>query len=272
MTKIEKRDESPPSPSRDIIRITSELSSNFENIIPEDAIGKKFQLCCFPDDDLGVPPGCSHSFCPLSHSNKWLNNYYTRRYIGDFGLIYFDIYRKWYFGIASYVTIFAFILTLYGCLALTPSKDIVMKTYWAGGSGKYYEDSNSEFSMYVGLSSFVYSNCSFEKTYDFRNNDDCNIHSILFTSSECSEGATAEICSSCQNVAVGIWFAAFTNCFGLILALLGAQTRMRRVADVPVQKMLGMWADTWGNITQYTQIIPYSFTLIKSLLIFLFFH
>ena len=39
------------------------------------------------------------------------------------------------------------------------------------------------------------------------------------------------------------------TCLGLVLSLLGAQTRMRNLADVPVQKMLGMGSEGWGAIT-----------------------
>jgi hypothetical protein len=56
-------------------------------------------------------------------------------------------------------------------------------------------------------------------------------------------------CNSCANITEALWFTAFMACASLILSLLGAQTRVRKKADVPVQKLLGMFAEVNGVFT-----------------------
>lgn len=221
-------------------------SSKYNDLlVPEDAYGARLQLCCCPEDDDGVPPPCMDKHCPFSHTNPCLNGSIAQKYIGRFGFSHFDKYRKLWLGFASWISILALAMTIYGCCSLSPNQSVVRRTYWAGTSGQNFSADVPEFSMYVGLSTFILTNCSFipgTELYPKR----CHEHSIKYTSSECKLGPTGPACQACSDVAVAIWFGAVSNCVGLVLATNGAQIRMRRLADVPVQKLLGMVTDTIG--------------------------
>jgi hypothetical protein len=106
--------------------------------------------------------------------------------IGNLGLDYFNRYRKLYLGIATYVSIIAFFVTIYGCMALSDNNSIVRRTYWTGVTGSNFTGTHtntntnthtnthtddtythtgpqpdSHYSIYVGLTTFIYTNCSF---------------------------------------------------------------------------------------------------------------
>lgn len=201
-----------------------------------------FQL--FREDDEGVPPFCHHKLCPLSNTDNYINgNYYVKR-LGRCGFVFFDVHRHIFFGFASMFTVFAFILTLWGCFSLSTKNSLIQRTYWVGGNG-HDNTNDQDFSMYVGLRSFEYVNCKFEPGYESYP-DSCNRQSIKWTDSQCRSGPIAPACQACANVATTMWATAFFNCFGLILSFLGAQTRMRPVADIPVQKLLGVCSEFWS--------------------------
>ena len=92
---------------------------------------------------------------------------------------------------------------------------------------------------------------------------------MKWDSSSCSEGVVASACTACSQAATNLFLTAIGSCVGLSLAFIGktltyksclvvtfansytyigAQTRMRVVADVPVQKLLNVGADTLGTI------------------------
>lgn len=200
----------------------------------------------FREDDDGVPPFCQHRLCPLHHDNPVFNNPYTQK-IGLFGHIYFDKNRKFYLGVASAFTIIAMILTICGCCALSTARSVVQRTYWAGGTGLNVT-SGQHFSMYVGLRSLEYVECAFLPGYDSYPLN-CARHSVQFWDPSCRSGPVSYACDACAGVATTMWATAFCNCVGMVLALLGAQTRMRTIADVPIQKILGMWCDSFTAIS-----------------------
>lgn len=205
----------------------------------------QFLIHCqlFPDNDDGVPPFCRHRLCPLDHRNAVLNaNRYAKK-LGPFGLEYFDKRRKLFLGLASLFTIIAMALTIWGCCALSSAREAVRRTYWAGGTG-HNSTSGKDFTMYVGLTSLEYVECEFVHSYD-KYSSSCQQHSIAFWDPSCQTGPVSSSCSACASVATTMWTTAFFNCAGMILALMGAQTRMRVIADVPVQKLLGMYTDVW---------------------------
>lgn len=209
----------------------------------------------FSEDDLGVPPGCCWSICPLNHANWLFNHSWPALYISKFGLKYFDRKRKYYFGLASLVTMITFFITLYGCLALSTQRDLVQRTYWYAGTGTNSTD-GSDFTLYIGLSSVEQVNCEFVTTYESYGKH-CTRRSVAWWDPSCKEGLTAEACDTCSSAATGMWMTAFLNCATLVLAWLGAQTRMRVVADVPVQKIVGMWCDTTGVLSLAAALIHF---------------
>jgi hypothetical protein len=202
----------------------------------------RFQI--FTEDNDGVPPFCHHKLCPLSNADNYINGNSLAKRLGRCGFSYFDRNRHVFFGFASMFTVFAFILTLWGCFSLSTKNNVVQRTYWVGGTGHDYTN-DQDFSMYVGLRSFEYVNCKFSPGYESYP-DSCIRESIKWTDNQCKSGPLAPACQACASVATTMWATAFFNCFGLILAFLGAQTRMRPIADIPVQKLLGVCSEFWG--------------------------
>lgn len=206
---------------------------------------ENFQL--YPEDDDGVPPGCRHQICPFDHRNPFFNDNNHTKKIGLFGLQLFDKYRKFLMGCVSLFTILAMFLTIWGCCALSTARSAVRNTYWAGGTS-FNSTSGKHLSIYIGLRSLEYVECPFKK-FDQHYSNACQEHTIQFWDSSCKSGPVSGACNACAGVAITMWTTAFCNCAGMILALLGTQTRMRKVADVPVQKMLGMWSDAFTAVS-----------------------
>lgn len=204
-----------------------------------------FQL--FADDDDGVPPCCRHKCCPLSNTDNYINgNSYVKR-LGRCGFHYFDVNRSTFFGFASIFTVIAFGLTLWGCLSLSTKNSLIQRTYWVGGGGQNIT-SGQDFSMYVGLRSFEYVDCKFTPGYESYSQN-CDRQSIKWTDDLCKFGPLEPACQACAGIATTMWTTAIFNCIGLVLSFLGAQTRMRPVADIPVQKLLGVWSELWTFLT-----------------------
>ncbi|KAJ1439293.1 hypothetical protein B484DRAFT_476958 [Ochromonadaceae sp. CCMP2298] len=213
---------------------------------PEDRYGKPFQLCCCREDDDMVPPPCLAEKCPLSHDHERLNGPWMQNNVGKWGFNIFSRYRKLWLGLASYVSIIAFFVTIYGCMALSNNNSIVRRTYWTGVTGNNYTAMGDEqYSMYVGLTTFIYTNCTFTPGWEIYP-DYCEETKISFTSQACRDGDLGDACDACADVAISTWLAAVTNIIGLVLAINGCQVRMKRIADVPVQKALGMITDAIG--------------------------
>lgn len=240
-------------------------------------------LPCFDDEDDGVPPFCKATLCPLSKDNHILNNSLIWKLLGPIGFPFFDRNRKVFLGAASILTVFTMLLTLWGCFALSTDTSIVQRTYWAAGRGNIVNattGTTTPFAVYVGLNSFVYTECEFIPGY-MNYGPSCNLQPINFNNfnhDAAKSGAIsykevycgssplpASFCKACQDATGVIWFSAVTNCAGLILALLGAQTRMRYIADIPVQKLLGMGADTVGVLSLVVALLQFDHTCLTNL-------
>jgi len=203
----------------------------------------------FPKGHNGIPFFCKHQYCPLDHRNKLTNDNDWVRKFGPFGLKYFDNKRKKYFGLASLFTLFAMVFTIWGCCALSTDRSVVQRTYWYGGTGvNSTATTNPDYSFYVGLRSLEYVNCAFVPDYDSYPAS-CDRQSFVFFESSCENGPVAAACTACADVASAMWITAFMACVSLTLSLLGAQTRMHSYADVPAQKMLGMFSEAWNMAT-----------------------
>lgn len=198
---------------------------------------------CFSFDDDGVLPGCGHRLCPLSHDN-FINHLNVAEYFGTIGFAYFGTNRIFFFGVASVITALTLIITVYGCLALSVDKRVVENTYWVAGD-IHNITSNSDYSIYVGLRSAVYVNCKYYQGY-YQVGDNCFQKSILFT--QCDGTVASKACDNCDGAASKFIITAISSCAGLALGFLSAQTRMRKKADVPIQKILGSIGDTTGTL------------------------
>lgn len=222
----------------------------------------------FPEADDGVPPFCRFKSCPMDHRNStfnggqsWLKN------LGEVGFPYFDQERKLFLGIASFVTFMTMGATIFGCSALSTNASVVQQTYWAAGEIQN-TTSGEKYSIYIGLQSLLYVNCPYTSGVEHYSHhcyhetipwasEGCGIRSKFNPSGWLPKNAIFAsndpilngACATCANEAISMWTTAVMNCVMLILAFLGAQTRMRVVADVPLQKLLGMAADSWGAIT-----------------------
>lgn len=195
---------------------------------------------CFNNDEFdGVPPFCGLTrWCPLNRNNPLTNtNDYVRK-IGPFGYNHFDLKRKLYFGLVSIFTVFAMVLTLWGCCALSLDPSIIQRTYWAGGTG-FNSTSSNYFSMYIGLQSLEFVDCEYTSSFNSYA-PSCQRQSIKYFDSQCKSGPVSSACQACARSAVSMWSTAVFTLFGLVLNVLGAQTRAMKKADIPVQKWLGM--------------------------------
>ena len=236
------------------------LKSKYEDlVIEEDAVGIRLQLCCCAEDDDGVPPPCKAAHCPFSHENLCLNGEKARRCIGGIGLSHCDRYRKLWLGLVSWFSLLTLGLTIYGCCSLSDNRSVVRRTYWAAVDGHGF-DGESSFSMYVGLTTFIYSNCTFVPGYLVYPKN-CQEQIVYYKSAACTDGPLSSVCEACQGVATATWVAAVTNVLGLVLATNGAQIRMRRIADVPIQKLLGMVTDLIGAVTLAASLLDFRTTV-----------
>ena len=126
---------------------------------------------------------------------------------------------------------------------------VVQRTYWTAGTGTNLTNPlvPIPYTLYVGLSSLLYvRDCSY---YDVDPN--CNLHSIPWSSAECSSEPTFKVaCDSCAAATNSLWFLAFSSCASMMFSVLGAQARIRgKCSDTPVQKMLGMFTELNGAVS-----------------------
>lgn len=223
----------------------------------------------FSDDDDGVPPFCRcwPALCPLHHEHFLNRPDFRFNWVGDIGFPYFDKHRKFFQGISSLATLFAMVCTIYGCMALSTDINVVERTYWGAGSFQN-TTSGQSYSVYIGLQSMVYIQCPFVGPFSSYDHS-CYKERIDWTDQGCGDPQSIisssswfphtifnsnslvlnDACSSCANQAISLWTTTICTCVFLTLAFLGAQTRMRAKADVTVQKILGMMADSFGAIT-----------------------
>jgi hypothetical protein len=217
----------------------------------------------FREDDDGVPPGCRHKVCPLSNTDNYINGNSYVKMLGHCGFQFFDENRSIFFGFASLFTIFTFILTLWGSFSLTTYNSVIQRVYWVGGNG-VNTTTGADFSMYVGLRSFEYVNCKFVPGYNSYPST-CTRETIEWTDPHCLAGPIADACRACSTVATTMWATAFFSCFGLIFSFLGAQTRMRPAADIPVQKLLGVVSEFWGTISLAVALFTFEGSCLREL-------
>jgi len=217
----------------------------------------------FPDDgnDLGVPHICQGEDCCLSI--KFLNpkhyfntTFWLTKAIGRIGYPFFDTYRKEVFAVATLATLIGMVITTYGCFSLSMDPDIVQRTYWTAGN-VYNSTSEQNFALYVGLRSVVYIDCKFMPGY-VNYPSSCTRQSLDWDSNECSQGGiVTTACNACSSAATALWLTAVCSCLGLALAFMAVQTRMRKKADNPMQKLLGLGTDTLGTISLLYAIFIY---------------
>jgi hypothetical protein len=216
-----------------------------------------FIRCCefsfFDDDNLGVPPLCCWSICPLNHG-FFVNFLYPAIVFGKCGLAYFDKHRRILFGFSSHVTLLAFFLGIWGCLALTLDPKVVQRAYWVGARAT--DAAGKDYVLYVGLRSVLYVDCPFLPGWDAYPSS-CTVTSLEFRDNACYDGPMSDACQACEGNAKTMWTTAFFGCSGLILAWLGQQTRIRPVADTPVQKLMGVFSEVMGILS--TGVAMYKF-------------
>ena len=210
-----------------------------------------FFLCgnayCISNSDDGIPPGCHHICCPLDpRFMTTIRCQAVADYISTIGFHYFDIHRKFYLGIASYITVISFLATIWGCFALSADADIVEKTFWIGSTGTNTETGN-DYELFLGLRSIVYHEDGLDRT-----SVEWGYYSDItgYIGEKCQEGILKESCDECAIAASSLWCLCVSACASLILSFLGAQSRLRgKVADFPIQKILGMFSEMNGFVS-----------------------
>lgn len=212
-------------------------------------------------EDNGVPPvpGLSWVFDP---NNKYLNdNKYAEKF-GAVGYKYADSRRKHFMGVALAVTVCAFIVTWFGCFALSTDDDIIRYTAW--GTAWYRNDTTGVATkFYIGLTDFVVIECVDAYEDDSWDFTDCH-KADQQTWSEIKRSDIASYyfpwsaVKKCRDQAIGNQFGAFSTAATLIFALIGCLTRMRKVADTNFQKVIACLPDTFGVFSLGSALINFA--------------
>lgn len=176
-------------------------------------------------------------------------------------------------GIATIFTILAIVITTIGCFSLGSDVGMVDSLYWQRAkamnktTGVVMED------VRIGLTSFNERGC----TQVSADGNECELKkmdTIFFgvfilneiEDDECIDETNElpyaaplahQICGKCRKAAVGMQMSALMSCASLIFALLGTMTRMRFIADAPVQKLLGAVTDSYGALSLIVGIVQF---------------
>lgn len=113
-------------------------------------------------------------------------------------------------GSISIISLFCILVAMWGCFALSTEPDIVRRTYWT--SGDIHNDTSShEYSIYIGLRSVIYVNCTFiPGTRNYGSN--CLQESIIWGSDQCkSNDIINSACDNCSGAATNLWLTAVGN-------------------------------------------------------------
>ena len=232
-----------------------------ENMFYEDEDGvDKLTSCeqsCLPGFwlDSGVPPlpVLRWVFDPR---NKYFNDNRYAHIFGNVGFRYFDERRKWYMGWATAFTVLSIAATIFGCFAISPKMQYVQNSAWAYA---YRRNATSGvgYDTYLGLTIYVTRTCldtpdEAEGEWQSWNALACEQQSTWWSSFDCAEAelhgfGCAEV-QKCRDVAYSNQFGAFTTCAGLLFALMGCLSRIRKRADSNFQKIISCVPDTYGFV------------------------
>ena len=232
-----------------------------ENMFYEDEDGvDKLTSCeqsCLPGFwlDSGVPPlpVLRWVFDPR---NKYFNDNKYAHIFGNVGFRYFDERRKWYMGWATAFTVLSIAATIFGCFAISPKMQYVQNSAWAYA---YRRNATSGvgYDTYLGLTIYVTRTCldtpdEAEGEWQSWNALACEQQSTWWSSFDCAEAelhgfGCAEV-QKCRDVAYSNQFGAFTTCAGLLFALMGCLSRIRKRADSNFQKIISCVPDTYGFV------------------------
>jgi hypothetical protein len=210
--------------------------------------------------DPGVPdlPVLRWVFNP---DNKYLNDNKYCRMFGNFGFKLCDKERKAFMGTALAFTVAAIIITAIGAFGVSTDPNILRLSSWAitavPNNGTYGQV------MFVGLKQLVVRNCS-ESTGDpIISWDGCEDTIIELTEVQCDTGDedffgyNCEMVKACSDRAAGNYWGALITFATLILAMNGCLTRIKRVADTNLQKILGCAPDTNGVISLMSTLLVF---------------
>ena len=199
------------------------------------SLNKCISYSFFQEGFDDIPPGCHHRYC-LLHQDFFINTNIHALKFGKMGFKYFDSERTFFLGLASWITLISVLFSIWGCLSLGTTPEIVQRSYWLGTSGiqhHHYSSTNSSliieavshshFSIYVGLRSVVYINCDFVPGWDTYSTN-CIQQSIHYSDKECQNGPFAKFCTACDENAKAVWYDAIFGLFGLILSWQGEYT------------------------------------------------
>ncbi|KAG8458593.1 hypothetical protein KFE25_008390 [Diacronema lutheri] len=255
------------------------------------------ELCC-PSfwQDSGVPPIWPLSWI-FSRKNPYLNDNDYVEVLGNCGLKSADRERKVLMGTALGFTVCSIILTVFGCLALSPSPSLTRAAAWAVGHLRDPTTGQGT-TAYVGLSRLLIVRCSDAPARSLWSEWGlCEQSSYSWSEvpALCEAGALkeqraaneAELAAesgaedvdysllngrelqfdlgypcapllACSEQALANRSGAFITCATLLFALIGCLTRIRKKADSNFQKIIGTFPDLIGIFTLGGTLIAFS--------------
>ncbi len=211
------------------------------------------ERCCpFFWNDPGIPdlPVLRWVFDP---NNPYLNDNRYCRMFGNFGYKFCDRERKAFMGTALAVTVVAIVITGIGAFSVSTDPVILQFTSWAATAIR--NDGKNGQVMFIGLRQVVIRNCSDSSGNVLLDWDDCEETIIPLVDVGCSSGEEdffgydCDVMAKCAENAAGNFMGALITFATLLLAMNGCLTRIKKVADTNLQKILGALPDTSGVIS-----------------------
>ena len=237
--------------------------------------------CCDEEND-GIPKLCLTSkYCPFHPLQPWFAQSTFARMFGNIGLPHFDKKRRKWMGFAFGWTVVSFLFTVYGCLAVFNSYDLIRVSYWASGvsySGIMPVKGEDFSAVYLGLSGYVFTVCNATTNITFGVDDFAKerpeLSRNVVDDYECYEnyqhswgekGIDQDWSGTCQKACKDTLSTAIMSCIPMIFAMFGAINRMRFVSDCPQQKILGCITDSFGAFSLAVALLNYEYNCYESM-------
>ena len=227
--------------------------------------------CCCPcfkshdDPDDGIPPFCRGDnksiICLLNFQNPIFATSRIAILFSNVGLPHFDRWRRRYMALAFVITLTAFLMVAYACLAIFNNKDIIPFAHWASGmsyEGPFPPRGYDFFAVFIGLRGYVLVDCVAKTEPDglvsglLDNDFDCTNTVYSF-----SDKLHSSWSGECRPACAASVFMAFSGLYGLGIAMVGTLNRMRVASDAPQQKMMGSVFDTIGSVSLAMSLLAF---------------
>jgi len=178
------------------------------------------------------------------------------------------------------VTVASLLITGFGFFSVTTNVDLLRWTCWTRASVRY--DADGGYVFFMGLRAVVTKVChKTSSTWSYKW-DDCTSDVKLWSdfSAGCSDVNSSTVAeygefetdvakinpgaffgcdyvNTCRDTAQSNQFGAFMTFVTLIFAIIGCMTRIKRVADSNIQKVIGCIPDTLGVFTLLSALVSF---------------